>query len=60
VHRIKKDLSDIIHPNQTGFLHGRYIGDNLRQALETIEYYEILGTPGLVFISDFEKAFDKV
>ena len=53
-------LSDIIHPNQTGFLHGRYIGDNIRQVLETIEYYEISGTPGLVFIADFEKAFDKV
>ena len=36
------------------------IGDNIRQVLETIEYYEISGTPGLVFIADFEKAFDKV
>ena len=59
-HRIKKALSDIIHHNQTGFLHGRYIGDNIRQVLETIEYYEISGKPGLVFIADFEKAFDKV
>ena len=53
-------LLDIINPNQTGVLHGRYIGDNIRQVLETIEYYEISGTPGLVFIADFEKAFDKV
>jgi hypothetical protein len=53
--RFKKVLSDIIHPNQTGFLHGRYIGDNIRQVLETIEYYEISGTPGLVFTADFEK-----
>ena len=59
-HRIKKVLSDIIHPNQTGFLHGRYIGDNIRQVLETIEHYEISRTPALVFMADFEKAFDKV
>ena len=54
-HIIKKVLSDIIHPNQTGI-----IGENIRQVLETIEHYEISGTPGLVFIADFEKAFDKL
>jgi hypothetical protein len=59
-HRIKKVLSDIIHPNQADFLHGRYMGDNIRQVLETIEYYEISGKPGLVFIADFDEAFDKV
>ena len=53
-------MSDIIHPNQTGFLHGQYIGDNIRQVLETIKHYEKSGKPGLVFIADFEKPFDKV
>jgi hypothetical protein len=53
-------LSDIIHSNQTGFLHGEYIGDNIRQVLETIEYYEKSGKQGLLFIADFEKAFDKI
>ena len=53
-------MSDIIHSNQTGFLHGRYIGDNIRQVLETIEHFEKSGKPGLLFIADFEKAFDKV
>ena len=42
------------------FLHGQNIGDNLKQVMETIEYYKISRTPGLVFIADFEKAFDKV
>ena len=31
---------DIINPSQTGSLHGQYIGDNIRQVLETIEHYE--------------------
>ena len=39
-HRIKKVLPDIVHPDQTGFLHGPYIGDNIWQLLETIEHYE--------------------
>ena len=39
VHIIKKVLSDIIHPNQTGFLHGQHIGVNIKQVLETITVY---------------------
>jgi hypothetical protein len=50
-------LSDIIHPSQTGFLHGQYLGDYIKQVLET---HGISGKPELVFIADFEKAFDKV
>ena len=39
------------------FLHGGYFGNNKRQVLETIEHNE---KSGLLFIADFEKAFDKV
>ena len=53
-------MSDIVHPDQTGFLHGRYIGDNIWQLLEIIEHHETSKKPGLVFIADFEKAFNKV
>ena len=34
--------------------------DYQTRKLETIEHYEISGTPGLVFIADLEEAFDKV
>ena len=44
----------------SGFLKGRYIGDNIRQILEVIEYYETSKKAGLIFVADFEKAFDKV
>jgi hypothetical protein len=33
-------LSDIIHSNQTSFVHG-YIGDNIKQVLETKEHYDL-------------------
>nr|QCF47515.1 hypothetical protein [Erythrocytic necrosis virus] len=42
------------------FLHGRYIGDNIRQLLDIIEHHETYKKPEMVFIVDFEKAFDKV
>ena len=58
--RIKRVLPGIVHPDQTGFLHGQYIGDNIRQLLEIIEHHERNKKPGMVIIADFEKAFDKL
>ena len=56
--RVKKVLPKIIHNSQTGFLKGRYIGENIRQIFETLEYAEEQEIPGMIFFSDFEKAFD--
>jgi hypothetical protein len=36
--RLKKVLPNIIHSDQTGFMRGRYIGDNIRNILE-IRYF---------------------
>ena len=58
--RMEKVLSTIIHENQSGFLKGRYIGDNLRQLMEIIEHYDKSQEPGLIFVADLEKAFDKL
>nr|QCF47491.1 RNA-dependent DNA polymerase [Erythrocytic necrosis virus]QCF47492.1 RNA-dependent DNA polymerase [Erythrocytic necrosis virus] len=55
--RIKRVLPGIVHPDQTGFLHGRYIGDNIQQLLEIIEHHETCKKPGMVFIAEFEKVF---
>jgi hypothetical protein len=62
---LKGFLPGVVHPDQTGFLHGRYIGDNIQQLLEMIEHHETYKKPGMVFIVDlfiaaFEKTFDKV
>ena len=56
--RFKQVISDIIETDQTGFIKGRYIGDNIRRLLDTIEHYEDTGKPGLIFIADYKKAFD--
>lgn len=58
--RLKKVIQDLIHPDQTGFLKGRFIGDNIRRLLEIMDYYDKENLPGLIFIADFEKAFDTI
>ena len=45
--RIKKYLPNIINSSQTGFIKGRYIGENIRLILETIEKMENENMPGL-------------
>jgi hypothetical protein len=58
--RIRNVLHNIISGEQTGFLKGRYIGENIRLALDMIDYLSKNNLPGLMFLIDFEKAFDKL
>ena len=54
--RIKKYLPNLIDCSQTGFIKGRYIGENIRLIQETIEKIENENSPGLLFFADFEKS----
>ena len=56
--RMKTVLPSIINPDQTGFLKGRFIGENIRQIDGVIDYTEFMGIPGLLLFVNFEKAFD--
>ena len=58
--RMKKVLDILINDSQTGFLKGRYIGENIRTIFETIEHLNDENKPGLIFFADFEKAFDSI
>ena len=58
--RIKKVISSIISNAQTGFIKGRYIGENVRLICDILEYVEESHLPAVLFFSDFEKAFDSV
>ena len=59
-YRIKKVLARIIHANQSGFLPGRFIGENIRIIYDIIAYTEKENIPGMILLIDFEKAFDMV
>ena len=58
--RMKSVLDTIINDSQTGFLKGRYIGENIRTIFEVIEHLNDENKPDLVFFADFEKAFDSI
>ena len=58
--RLKKVLPDIINIDQTGFLTGRYIGENIRTLYDLMAHTEKNNIPALLLLIDFEKAFDSV
>ena len=55
--RIKTVLKVLIDSSQTGFIKGRYIGENIRLLFDIIEYTEENNIPGLLLFTDFEKSF---
>jgi len=58
--RLKVVLTKIINENQSGFIKGRYIGDNIRSLLEVIDLTEDENLPCIILSIDFEKAFDSI
>ena len=56
--RIKTFLPKLISDDQTGFLKGRCISENIRLLDIVIKYTEGRKIPGLLLFIDFEKAFD--
>ena len=58
--RIKKTLPHLIHTDQTGFISGRFMGENIRNIYDLFKYTEKNNIPGLLLLIDFEKAFDSV
>ena len=58
--RIKRVIYGLIHPDQSGFLKGRNIGNNVRLILDLIEHSHTNEIPGAIILLDIEKAFDSV
>lgn len=56
--RIKKVLTLIINADQTGYIRNRYIGFNLRQIQDIIDYADRFNVEGAILFIDFSKAFD--
>ena len=56
--RIEPLLPSLMHADQTGFVKGRYIGENIRLISDVIEQTRKLNRPGILLSLDFQKAFD--
>jgi hypothetical protein len=58
--RLKKVLPKIIHSDQTGFVLGRQIGENIRIVHDIMTYCDENDISGIMAFLDFEKAFDSI
>jgi len=58
--RIKSVLPNLIHPDQSGYVDGRNIGETIRAIDDIIHYADMENIPGLLLFLDFEKAFDSI
>ena len=58
--RLKSCIHKLISSDQTGFVPGRYIGENTRLVYDLMQYTEENNIPGILLMIDFEKAFDSV
>ena len=58
--RLKKVLPNIINNAQTGYLPGRFIGENIRLISDILHYTADQNLEGIALFIDFEKAFDSL
>ena len=56
--RLENVLPLLIGSNQTGYIKGRFIGENIRLISDIIAQHE--NDQGMIFFLDFEKAFDSL
>ena len=58
--RFESILPLLIHSDQTGFVKGRYIGENIRLINDIMETTKSQNLPGILTSLDFRKAFDSL
>ena len=58
--RIKQVLNKLISADRTGFIEGRFVGENTCLVYDMLHYTEEQNIPGLLLLIDFEKAFDSL
>ena len=58
--RLQNVIGKLINNDQTGFMKGRYIGENIRLISDVIEYCKIDKKDGILLAVDYRNAFDSV
>ena len=58
--RLKKVVGSVIHADQTGFLTGRNIGENIRLIVDLMELADRKQINGILMQCDFLKAYDSI
>ncbi len=58
--RLQLVVSGLVSTDQTGYIKGRFIGDNIRTISDMIDYAQLNHKEGIIALLDFEKAFDSI
>ena len=58
--RLEKILPSVIHPCQSGYVKGRFIGESIRLIADTMDFTKIKNILSIAVFLDFEKAFDSI
>lgn len=56
--RLNMFIADYVHVNQSGFIPGRHISDNIRTTLDVVHYGRLKKLKVVMAALDAEKAFD--
>ena len=54
---VRSPPPQLVHPDQSAFVKGRFIGESVRLISDILEYTKSLDKPGILFGADFESAF---
>jgi len=60
VNRLKKAIPKLVNSDQTVFIKGRYIGENIRLIDGVINFAATKNILGLLLFLDFERAIDSL
>ena len=58
--RLQSVIAKLIGSQQTAYIKGRFIGQNIRSVLDIMDYTKTFKVPGLLLCLDFRKAFDSL
>ena len=58
--RLQRFINDIVVPDQTAYIKGRFIGSNVRLVQDVFDLYNKKKLSGLFMFVGFEKAFDSI
>ena len=56
--RTEPSLPSLIHSDQTGFIKGRYIGQNIRFLDDLMNFIDVNNIPGILLFIYFKNTFD--